>query len=292
MLHSVCSKHVGKFEEDVLKRTESTFRRAQAADDYDGPALFPLMLGEAKEISKFISAPSYAGLALALATEERVVWYDTGASHCLAMTPEEAEHSTQKRTGDFFARVGAVDSQGAVVRALRRCTGLCKAPGAKARTHCEWAVFEGRSYPLLQQTRTCSEAEMRDYLATFLAGSLCVGYGNGVDESRVRGWLGARFNISYFDLGVRYMYSTGRAHPGSGARAIAGPDGIIPTPSSRLGFLMRYMFDDDVDEMLFDGGPDLDELETRSLDSDELLDAFRVRRLYRILQKVWQRGQE
>ncbi|KAF9959428.1 hypothetical protein BGZ72_009689 [Mortierella alpina] len=206
------------YEEDILKRTESTLRRAQAADDYDGPTLYPLVLGEAKEISKFISAPTNAGLALALATEERVAWYDTSASHCLAMNPEEAEHSSQKWTGDFFPRVGAVDSKGALVPALRRCTGLCKAPGAKARTHCEWAVFEGRSYPLLQQTRTCSEEEMRDYIATFLAGSLCVGY----------------------------MYATGRALTGLGARGIARQDGIIPTPTSRLGFLMRYMLDDDV----------------------------------------------
>ncbi|KAF9567497.1 hypothetical protein EC968_003222 [Mortierella alpina] len=247
MLHSVCRKHVGKYERDMLKQTECTIRRAQAADDYNGPALLQQMLDAAWEISEFISAPSRAGLADALATDERVVWYDTGASHCAAMSPEEAQSSTQKWTGGFLARVGAVDSQGAVVRAVRRCTDLCKAPGATARAHCKWEVFEGRSdsYALLQQTRTCSEAEMKIYLETFLAGSLCVGYDGGIDESRMRGYLG------------------------------------------------RYMFADD-DEMLsiMGGGPDLDELDTRMLDSDELLDAFRVRLLYRVLQEVWRRGQE
>ncbi|KAF9556896.1 hypothetical protein EC968_007922 [Mortierella alpina] len=60
------------------------------------------------------------------------------------MRPEEAEHSTQKRAGGFHARMGAIDSQDVVVRAVSRCTGLCRSPGAKARTHCEWEVFEGR----------------------------------------------------------------------------------------------------------------------------------------------------
>ncbi|KAF9558930.1 hypothetical protein EC968_006796 [Mortierella alpina] len=280
MLHFVCRKHVGRYEADALRRTKSTIRRAQAADDFDGPALLQQMLDAAWEIFEFISAPSRAGLADALATEERVVWYDTGASHCAAMSPEEAKSSTQKWTGDFLVRVGAVDSQGTVVRAVRRCTDLCKAPGAMARAHCKWEVFEGRSnsYALLQQTRTCSEAEMRDYLATFLAGSLCVGYGGGIDESRLSGFIGSRSNISYFDLGVKYMYTTSRSViAGHGARALTGQGGIVPTPSSRIGFLMKHMFADG-DEMLCitGGGPDLDELDTRCLDSDELLDAFRA----------------
>ncbi|KAF9556021.1 hypothetical protein EC968_008499, partial [Mortierella alpina] len=296
MLHSVCRKHVGRYEADALKQTESTIRRAQAADDYDGPSLLQQMLDAAWEIFEFISEASNAGLARALATEDRVVWYDTGASHCVAMSPKEAEYSTQKRTRDFLARVGAVDSQGAVVRAVRRCTDLCRSPEAMARAHCKWEVFEGssNSYALLQQTRTCSETEMRDYLATFLAGSLCVGYGSAVDESRLSGFIGSRSNISYFDLGVRYMYTTSRsAVAGRGASAITGQNGIVWTPSSRIGFLMKHMFADG-DEMLCitGGGPDLDELQTRTLDSDELLDAFRVRQLYRVLQEVWRRGQE
>ncbi|KAF9570919.1 hypothetical protein EC968_001167 [Mortierella alpina] len=296
MLHSICRKHVGRYEADALRQLECTIRRAQAADDYDGPPLLQQMLDAAWEISEFISAPGNAGLERALATEERVVWYDTGASHCAAMSPEEAAHSTQKRGGDFLARVGAVDSQGAVVRAVRRCTDLCKAPGAEARTHCEWEVFEGRakSYALLQRTRTRSEAEMKTYLATFLADSLCVGYGNGVDESRLNGFIGSRSNISYFDLGVRYMYASGRSVIAEqGARAITGEDGIIWTPSSRIGFLMKHMFADG-DEMLCitGGGPDFDELDTRTLDSDELLDAFRVTLLYLVLQEVRLRDQE
>ncbi|KAF9271741.1 hypothetical protein BGZ68_003124, partial [Mortierella alpina] len=175
--------------------------------------------------------------------------------------------------------------QGAVVRAVRRCTDLCKAPGAEARTHCQWEVFNGRSHALLQQTRVCSDADMKDHLAAFLGGALCVGYGNGIDESRMTGWLGGRSNISYFDLGLRYMYSTS-------GRAITGQNGIVKTPSSRIGFLLKYMFDED-DEVLLtkEGGPDLDEFATRSLDSDELLDAFRVRLLFRVLQDVQRQGQ-
>ncbi|KAF9944798.1 hypothetical protein BGZ72_001955 [Mortierella alpina] len=133
--------------------------------------------------------------------------------------------------------------------------------------------------------RTCSEAEMREYLAGFLAGSLCVGYSSGIDESRMRGWLGGRSNISYFDLGVKYMYSTS-------GRAITGPNGIVQTPSSSIGFLMEYLFGGDEVLLTRMGGPDLDELVTRRRDSDELLDAFRVMMLYRILQDVSGFGQE
>ncbi|KAF9556895.1 hypothetical protein EC968_007921 [Mortierella alpina] len=48
--HSVCQKHVRRDEADMLKQTESTLRRAQAADSYDGSTLYRRVLGAAKEI--------------------------------------------------------------------------------------------------------------------------------------------------------------------------------------------------------------------------------------------------
>ena len=36
---------------------------------------------------------------------------------------------------------------------------------------------------------------MQDHLAAFLAELLCIGYGNGVDESRIKGWLLDAFRV-------------------------------------------------------------------------------------------------
>ncbi|KAF9947134.1 hypothetical protein BGZ70_002859 [Mortierella alpina] len=86
-----------------------------------------------------------------------------------------------------YVRVGAIDSQGVVVRAPAVPTYL----RVRARTSC---------------------------------------YGNGIDESRIAAWLSGR------------------------------PNGIVKTPSSRIGFLLKNMFDEDSEvSFIKEGSLDLDE---------------------------------
>ncbi|KAF9292613.1 hypothetical protein BGZ68_000017 [Mortierella alpina] len=94
-----------------------------------------------------------------------------------------------------------------------------------------------------------------------------------------------RTALGNVNLELRYMYTT------SGP-AITGQNGTVKTPSSRIGFLMEYIFDEDKEVLLTkEGGLDRDKFATRRLDGDELLDAYRVKLLYRVMQDVWRQGQ-